>query len=210
MTSHVRRRTWLRAAGRPGSGRIRALLCLGLLGGLGITTSLAYWTDDVAISGATFTAGTLDLEVDNADPFTGATVLSMSDMVPGATSAQVLTVENAGTAPLKYTLVGGLTGADAAAYSSSASLKLTIVLNGTKSGSGNTSTCTGGSTIFGPTALTSTTTTSILAKRPASPLASTATESLCFQITFDAAAPTSLQATTVDAVFTATGTSDVS
>jgi predicted ribosomally synthesized peptide with SipW-like signal peptide len=210
MGSHAARRTWLPRAGRPGSGRIRALLCLGLLGGLGATTSLAYWTDDVEISGATFTAGTLDLEVDNADPFTGATVLSMSEMVPGDTSAQVVTVENAGTARLKYTLAGGLTGAAAAEYSSASALKLTIVLDGTKSGSGSTSTCTGGTTILTPTALTDTTTTALLAKRPTSPLASAGTESLCFQVTFDAAAPASLQGDPVSVVLTATGTSDVS
>ncbi|WP_183092322.1 TasA family protein [Nocardioides stalactiti] len=192
------------------TGRIRAVLCLALLAGLGATTSLAYWTDDVAISGSTFTAATLDLEVDNADPFAGATVLSMTDMVPGATSAQVLTIKNAGTAPLKYTLVGGLTGGGASAYNTAAALRLTVVLNGTKSGSGNTSTCTGGTVLYGPTALTSTTTTSILAKRPASPLATTATESLCFQVTFDSAAPSSLQGASVNAVFTATGTSDTS
>lgn len=210
MSRHVVRRSWWRRAGRPGSGRVRAVLCLALVGGLGATTSLAYWTDEVAISGATFTAGTLDLEVDNADPFTGATVLSMSDMVPGNTSAQVLAVENAGTAPLKYTLTGGLTGASATSYGSAGALRLTIVLNGTKSGSGNTSTCTGGTTIHGPTALTGTTTTSILVKRPAAPLASGATESLCFQITFDSAAPSGLQGLAVNAVFTATATSDVS
>ncbi|RHW24317.1 hypothetical protein D0Z08_24670 [Nocardioides immobilis] len=201
MSRHVARRR---------TGRVRALLCLALLGGLGATTSLAYWTDDVSITGSTFTAGTLDLEVDNADPFAGATVLSMTNMVPGNTSAQVLTIGNAGTAPLKYTLTGGLTGAGATAHNTAASLRLTIVLNGTTSGTGNTSTCTGGAVIYGPTALTSTTTTSILPKRPAAPLATTATESLCFQVTFDAAAPTTLQGTSVSAVFTATGTSDVS
>ncbi|KAA1415334.1 hypothetical protein F0U44_21865 [Nocardioides humilatus] len=192
------------------TGRVRAALCLGLLAGVATATSLAYWTDDVAISGSTFTAATLDLEVDNADPFTGATVLSMTDMVPGATSAQVLTVKNAGTAPLKYTLVGGLSGGGASAYNTAAALRLTIVLNGTKSGSGNTSTCTGGTTIYGPTALTSTTTTSILTRRPASALVTAATESLCFQVTFDSSAPSSLQGVAVSAVFTATGTSDVS
>lgn len=210
MSSHAARRTWWRRAGRQGSGRVRAALCLAVVGGLAATTSLAYWTDDVSITGATFTAGTIDLEVNNSDPFTGATVLSMSEMVPGNSSAQVLTVKNAGTAPLKYTLAGGLTGSGAASFGTAAALRLTIVLNGSKAGSGNTSTCTGGTTIFGPSALTSTATTALLTKRPTSPLTSLATESLCFQIGFDPAAPTSLQGSTVDAVFTATATSDVS
>lgn len=210
MGSHAARRSWLGPAGRAGSGRIRAFLCLGLLGGLGATTSMAYWTDDVTISGATFTAGTLDLEVDDADPFTGATVLSMTDMVPGNTSAQVLTIENAGTVPLTYTLAGGLSGAGAADYSSSGALRLTVVLDGTKAGSGSTSTCAGGSTILSPTALTSTTTTSLLAQRPSPALAPASTETLCLQVTFDAAAPASLQGGAVSVALTATGTSDVS
>jgi len=210
MARHAARRSWLPRAGRPRSGRTRALLCLGLLGGLGATSSLAYWTDDVNISGTTFTAGTLDLEVDNADPFEGMTVLSMSNMVPGNTSAQVLTVENTGSAPLKYTLAGGLTGAGAAEYSAASALTLTVVLNGTKAGSGNTSTCTGGTTLLAATALTDTTSTSLLPKRPSSPLVSAATESLCLQVTFIPAAPDSLQGDSVSAVFTATATSDVS
>jgi len=204
------RRRRSRALPRAGSGRVRALLCLGLLGGLGATSSLAYWTDDVTISGATFTAGTLDLEVDNADPFTGLTVLSMSDMVPGNTSAQVITIENSGTVPLKYTMAGGLTGTGASAYSSAGALQLTVVLNGTKSGSGSTSTCTGGTTLLTPTALTDTTTTSLVARRPSSPLAPAATESLCVQVTFASVAPSSLQGASVDVVLTTTATSDVS
>lgn len=186
------------------------MLCLGLVAGFAVTTSQAYWTDDVTISGATFTSGVLDLTVNDADPYAGATVLSMTAMVPGNSSAQVLTVRNAGTAPLKYTLTGGLSGTNASAYDASAALRLTIVLGGTKSGSGNTSTCTGGSVIYGPAALTTTVTATLLTKRPAVALTASGTESLCFQVTFDAAAPSSLQGLTTDAVFTATATSDVS
>ena len=74
-------------------------------------------------------------------------------MVPGNTSAEVLTVKNNGTAPLKYTLTGGLTGTDAAAYNTAAALKLTILAGGTKSGSGN-SDLHRWDDIYGPTALT--------------------------------------------------------
>jgi hypothetical protein len=122
-------------------------------------------------------------------------------------------VKNNGTAPLKYTLTGGLTGADGAAYSSAAALKLTVLAGGTKSGTGSSATCTGGINIYGPTALTNVTTTAIIGVRrgPLAPAPSpTATEALCFQITFDAAAPSSLQGKTATATFTATGTSDVS
>lgn len=200
------RRNWF------GRGRTRALLCLAMIGALAYTTSTAFWTDKVEVSGTTFTSGTLDLEVNDADPFTAATVLSMSGMAPGNTSAQVLRVKNAGTIPAKYTLTGGLTGASAADFAAADSLLLTIRAGGTKTGTGNTSTCTGGTVLYGPTALTATTTTTttILATRPTTALAPTDMEALCFQVTFANDAPANLQAKTTDAVFAVNGTSDAS
>lgn len=197
-----------------GRGRTRALLCLAAVGALAFTTSTAYWTDDVEVSGVTFTTGTLDLVVNDADPYAAATQLSMTGMVPGASSAQVLTVKNTGSVPAKYTLAGGLSGTDASLFANAGGngLVLTIRLDGTKQGTGNTSTCTGGTVVHGPTALTATTTTTILTQRPTSALApnGAGSEALCFQVTFSASAPTTLQGKTTDAVFTATGTSDVS
>jgi predicted ribosomally synthesized peptide with SipW-like signal peptide len=189
------------------SVRIRALLGLGVALGIGATGTFAYWTDDVTITGSSFTAGTLDLRVNDVDGY-ATTMLSMPSMVPGNTSAEVLTVKNFGTAALKYSMVGGQTGTDATAYSAAAALKLSIVSGGAKNGTGSSSTCTGGTTIVNAVALTGTTTTLIIPKR--GPLATTGTEALCFQVTFDAAAPTALQGTTATATFTVTGTSDLS
>jgi predicted ribosomally synthesized peptide with SipW-like signal peptide len=186
------------------------VLCLGLGAVLAVGGSFAFWTDDVTISGTTFTAGVLDLQVNSSDSYSTTTLgMSSTPMLPGNTSAEVLTVRNNGTVPLKYTLTGGLTGTDAAAYSSASALRLTIVSGGTRSGSGNAATCTGGTTIYGPTALTSTVSTAIIGTRRG-PIAVAGTEALCFQITFDAAAASSFQGKTATATFTATGTSDVS
>jgi predicted ribosomally synthesized peptide with SipW-like signal peptide len=190
------------------STTVRALLCLGLVSGIFVTGTYAYWTDDVTITGATFTAGTLDLQVNDSDSYTTTTLgMSSTPMVPGNTSAEVLTVKNNGTVPLKYTLTGGLTGTDAAALAPA--LKLTVVAGGSRTGNGNAATCTGGTTIYGPTALTNVTTTAITGT-PRGPLAPAGTEALCFQITFDATAASSLQGRTATAIFTAAGTSDVS
>jgi predicted ribosomally synthesized peptide with SipW-like signal peptide len=193
--------------GRRRTGRIRALLCLGIALGLGAVGTFAFWTDDVVISATTFTAGTLDLQVNNADSY-ATTTLGMAAMVPGNTSAQILTIKNNGTAPLKYTLVGGLTGTDAAAYHAAGALKLTIT-TGTVVGTGNSATCTAGTSVYPETALTNVTTTAIIGTRRG-PLAAAGTEALCFQIRFDPAAPSSLQGKTATATFTATGSSDVS
>lgn len=190
------------------SVRVRALLSLGVALGIGSVGTFASWTDDVTVTGTTFTAGTLDLQVNNADSY-ATTTLSMTAMVPGTTSSEVLTVKNNGTVPAKYTLTGGLTGTHAADYSTAAAngLLLTIRLGGTKSGT----TCTGGTALVSDQPLTSTTTTTILARRPTSALtASGGTESLCFQVKLSDTAPSSLQGKAATATFTATGTSDIS
>ncbi|MFL6061727.1 MAG: TasA family protein [Marmoricola sp.] len=192
------------------STRLRASLALGTAAALLAMGSYAFWTDDVTITGSTFTAGVLDLQVNSSDSYTTTTLgMSSTPMLPGNTSAEVLTVKNNGTVPLKYTLTGGLAGTDAATYSSAAVLKLTIVSGGTRSGTGNTATCTGGTTIYGPTALTNVTSTAIIGTRRG-PLTVAGTEALCFQITFDATAASTIQGKTATATFTATGTSDVS
>lgn len=190
------------------SVRVRALLSLGVALGIGSVGTFASWTDDVTVTGTTFTAGTLDLQVNNVDSF-ATTTLSMTAMVPGTTSAEVLTVKNNGTVPAKYTLTGGLTGTNAADYNTAAAngLLLTIRLGGSKSGA----TCTGGTALITDQALTSTSGTTILARRPTSALtASGGTESLCFQVKLSDTAPSSLQGKSASATFTATGTSDIS
>jgi predicted ribosomally synthesized peptide with SipW-like signal peptide len=208
MSRHVLRERRPGLFPRLRSARLRAVLSLGVLVGVGVTGTFAFWTDDVAISGTSLTAGTLDLQVNGADAAT-TTTLSMADMVPGSSSAEVLTVENNGTAPLKYAMTGGLTGTDAAAFSAATALKLTVVVGGTKSGTGNSSTCTGGTATLGPAALTTTTSTPIIGTGRG-PLAASGTEALCFQVTLDPTAPSTLQGKSATATFTVTGTSDVS
>lgn len=191
------------------SRRVRALLGLGVAGTLGATTTFAFWTDDVVISGTSVTAAVLDLQVNNGDSY-ATTTLAMSAMVPGNTSAEVLTLRNNGTAPLKWTLAGGLGGTDAASYATASALKLTITAGGTRSGSGNSATCTAGTgTLVNAVALTAVTGTSLISTRQG-PVAASGTATVCVQITFDAAAPTSLQGKGATVVLTATGTSDVS
>jgi predicted ribosomally synthesized peptide with SipW-like signal peptide len=191
------------------SVRVRALLSLGIALGIGTTGTLAAWSDDVVVNGGTFTSGTLDLQVNDADAY-AATLLSMTAMVPGNTSAQVLTIKNNGTAPLKYSLTGGLTGTDAATFGTAAALTLTIRAGGAKSGTGNSSTCTGGTSIYS-SALTATATTAIIPTTGRrGPLVAAGTDALCFQVTFDANASTTLQNKTATATFTASATSDVS
>lgn len=84
-----------------------------------------------------------------------------------------------------------------------------MVAGGSRSGSGNASTCTGGSVVVSAVALTATTSTALIGTRRG-PVAPAGSEALCFQVTLDAAAPSSVQGKTASATITLTGTSDVS
>jgi predicted ribosomally synthesized peptide with SipW-like signal peptide len=206
--SWKRARTWWSGRSRP----LRALLCLGgLVFAAATTGTYAHWTDDVAISGTTFTSGTIDLRVNSLNAVTSST-LSMTGgtpMVPGNSSAEVLTLRNSGTAPLKWTMTGGLGGTDAAAYNSAGSLRVRVVVGGTRSGTGNAATCTGGTELVAGAALTTAPGTAIVSNRQG-PIAPTATVNVCLQVTLASDAPATLQGKTATATFTLTGTSDVS
>lgn len=192
------------------STRVRAALGLGVVLAIGSTGTFAFWTDDVSITGTTFTTGTLDLNVNSQDPTASATLtMANTMMVPGASTAEVFTLNNAGTVPLKWTLVGGLnSGADATALASS--LKVLVVPGGTRSVSGTSATCSGTPLNVGGTVLTTSATGAIIATRQG-PVNATTNTTVCLQITFDANAAQGLAGGKVaGAIFTFTGTSDVS
>ncbi|MGA8987301.1 SipW-dependent-type signal peptide-containing protein [Aeromicrobium sp.] len=217
------------------STRARAVLSLGVVLALGSTGTMAYWTDSATISGVTFTSGTLDLAVNNNTGGTGSdgstvgtggstaqTSLSMTAMAPGNTSAQLLTIKNPGTAPLKWTAAGGLTGTNAAAFaaggpSSSSALRISVFSfagAAAKTGTGNSVTCSGGTALASSVQLTTNTSGSIVSTgqpvTPAGGLAAGGSVNLCVQVDFDSAASTSLQSLTVNGVLTFSATSNVS
>src|SRR5690625_362833 len=89
-------------------GRIRAVLALGSVVGIGAVATLAAWTDtgDVA---ATFSTGSLDLTFDdgqdgNPDPYV-LTSLSLSGGAPGDAAIAPLQVNNDGTVDFNYSIV---------------------------------------------------------------------------------------------------------
>lgn len=184
------------------SARVRAALGLGAVLAAGATGTFAYWTDAVTVSGAKFTAATIDLKVNNLDTVTGYATLNISTMVPGNSVAGVLTIKNGGTAAMKYTAVTTATNADGKDLRSSLVVKVTGAA--TVTGTSPTATC-------GGTALTGSGTTlnaSLLSTGRL--LAAGASETVCVQVTLNSAAPTSVQGGTTDVVFTFNGTSDLS
>ena len=183
------------------TGRVRAFLALGVALGIGAVGTFAYWTDDVVISGTTFTSGTIDLQVNTLESIPTYTALNLSNMVPGNSIAALLVVKNNGSAPLKYSATSVAVNAPLISDLAGA---LTVKITGDTSisGSGLAKTC-GGSALAGTgTSLNG----GIVSARP---LTAGSSETLCVQVTLNANAPTGVQGATTTATLTFTGTSDV-
>lgn len=206
MSSHVgaraRRRSVRVIPSVLRSSRLRAALGLGVVAVVGTTGTFAFWTDDVVISGTTFTAGTIDLQVNGSNAITGYTTLNLATMVPGNTVAGVLTIRNNGTAPLKYT--AATTASNTDTKNLRGSLEVKVTGDGSVTGSSPAATCAG-SALAG----TSTTLNGGLVTTGRL-LAAGTTETICVQVKLADAAASALQGATTDVVLTFTGTSDVS
>lgn len=87
------------------SGRLRAVLGLGVLLGFGYTGTFAYWTDHATVQSSTLASGTLNLTVDGAEgnPTPATWSLGATNLVPAESVAAGMTVQNAGTVPFTYT-----------------------------------------------------------------------------------------------------------
>ena len=194
MADHRKRRLSL-------SQRAQALLALGVLAVPASLGTFAFWTDDVTITGTTFSAGTLDLKVNTLDTVTGYTTMNLSTMVPGNSVAGVLTVRNNGTVALKYTAATSASNADTKNLRGALVVKVTG--DTAVTGSSPSATCAG-------TALSGTSTTLNGGLVTTGRLLAAATEEkLCVQVTLPTTAAGSLQGATTDVTFTFTGTSDL-
>lgn len=96
------------AAPRRRSGRVRAVLSLGIVLGLGTTGTLASWTDNAVMTTGGFTAGSMDLKLNDTNAsgqLTGYanTSLTWSALSPGEAKAFSLKVNNIGNPPFTYT-----------------------------------------------------------------------------------------------------------
>ncbi len=194
-----------RARGRQGLVRglpLRAVLSLGLVAGVGATGTYAYWTDSVAVSGTTISAGTIDLKVNGSDTVTSYTTMNLSTMVPGNTVAGVLTVTNSGTAPLHYYVDSAASNGDGKGLGAALTVKVTG--DSATTGSSPSVTCAG-SALAG----TGTSFSSSLVGSSGSPrlLAAGASETLCVQASLASNASTSLQGATTNVTFAFSGTS---
>ncbi len=190
------------------SGRVRAVLSLGLLLGITQVGTLASWTDSATVAGGDIASGTLDLTVgeSSANQLSGPggtwthTTLALAAMAPGESLARALSVGNGGSVALAY---------NAAVVTSNNDLlnglQLTVVEGatvgntGTQAANNRSGTCTGGTA----TALTSanvSTTASSLHAAPAS-LASAGVRTYCVRVLLVGTAPNAMQGKTTALTF---------
>lgn len=178
------------------SVRLRALLSLGVVAVLGCGGTFAYWSDSATVTGATFTSGVLDLEVNGADEVSDFTVLDLAAMVPGNSTAGLLRISNSGTVPLTYTLAGSGTDADGKGLSAALTAKVTA--DTAVTGAAPSAGCAGAALAGSGASFTG----ALVPAGSARTLAVGASETLCVEATLPIAAPTSLQGATTDVTLT--------
>jgi predicted ribosomally synthesized peptide with SipW-like signal peptide len=195
-----RRDGWVR--GTLSSVRVRAVLGFAVVLALATPGTYAQWTDEVQVNGTTITSGTIDLRVNGQDQVSGYTALDLAPMVPGNSTAAVLTIRNNGTAPLKYTAATSSTNADGKSLAAALVVKATG--DTTATGTTPATTCAGAAlpgsaaSLDGPLLST------------ARLLAPDATEKVCVEVMLPENAELALQGATTTIGITFTGTSDVS
>ncbi|MFJ6098211.1 SipW-dependent-type signal peptide-containing protein [Williamsia muralis] len=85
--------------------RVRAILALGIVLGLGTVGTMALWSDSAVATSGEFKTGVVEIRVNGAENyiFTGST-FSMAGMRPGESRAATLQVQNSlSTLPVTYT-----------------------------------------------------------------------------------------------------------
>ncbi len=175
------------------STRVRALLSLGMVLGLGAVGTLAAWSSTVVATSGQFTTGTVDITINNSnDPVTYASA-PLTGLFPGSITSGAFTVRNVGSTYFSYSVA--VTGTGLGAF-----FDVTVRKDGSV-----TAPCTDGTAV-----------TPSLAPLPANlqiapvaaPLAATSgVQVLCVSLRLSPDAPASAQSSTgnVSLLFTATG-----
>lgn len=179
------------------SQRIRAILALGCVLGLGAVGTTARWSDEAVATSGIFSTGSIDLQLnsDQGNPTAYAfATLSKTGMKPGNSVAATLPVQNKGPLPFTYSMATVATGGLAN------HLTVAVYSGGVASNTATAGSCTG-TAVVGPTSLNG------AAVPSRGPLAATnGTETLCFVIALSPIAPISAQSATASATFTFSAT----
>lgn len=167
---------------------------LGLVGGLG---TQAFWTDAAEVQASTLTSGTLNMLVDGQEGNPTAypwVAIARTNLAPGESAAEVLTISNAGSVPFTVAVEGRAGGS-----LDPSQVSVSVVRGGTPTDDATyprTETCTGGTPVW-TGALTGT--RAALFTEPA--IAVSGSSALCVVFTLSNGAPNSAQGQTYVPVF---------
>ncbi|CAN5468260.1 hypothetical protein BH10ACT7_BH10ACT7_20580 [soil metagenome] len=179
-------------------GKIRAILALGAVVGIGSVLTLAAWTDE-GIAQATFSTGSIDIKLNGDDgvaPGYAFADLSMSGMKDGSVKYGLLPVTNDGTLPFTYTMGTTITGDSGLAGALRISVKSVAAASCTET------TYNAGTSIATPVAVD----TGFVISTPRSMPVSVTPDYLCFKIELPSGSANSVQNKTVTASLTFTAT----
>ncbi len=217
MSRHRGRTAGKRRGPRRRSGRVRALLSLGIVLVVGVTATSASWVDSATIATGPVSAGTLDVTANTTTAAQGQrlvgagsasgtdaaslwtyTELALTDMIPGESVSVTLVLRNNGTAPFTVNgnvvttgdgLVSGTDGLRVRIYDeSSAATRTGTATQGNRAG-----TCTvESSLVYDQYVSTASAGTAVFASTGPR-LTAAGTRSLCVRISLPSTAPTGLQ-----------------
>jgi predicted ribosomally synthesized peptide with SipW-like signal peptide len=187
------------------STRSRALLSLGVVVALSASGTFALWNDSVVVTGTTISTGSIDIVVNaDTDDVVNFATMNVSALLPGQTTAGMITVNNAGLSPLTYYATQTITGTTFPA--ATLTVKMTNAAATSPAGGGLGATC-GGTTYSTGVAGGFVTGDFIGSLATQRPLAVGATENFCVQATLSLTADQTLysaKTTNVALTFTAT------
>lgn len=175
-------------------GKVRAVLALGTVLGVGTVLTLAAWTDSGEVTG-TFSTGSVNLELDGVDTLPVITSLALSDAKPGDVTYAPLTVSNAGTLAFGYVMTPSIQTA-----STSTPLLESVLLLTVKKVA-NTGECVAGAAFTAAPTVIAEVALNAAGATTSSPLAASASEVLCFKVELPSTASTNVQGQTTTALF---------
>lgn len=181
--STLLRRTWSAIT----SSRTRAVLCIGMLVGLGAVGTLAKWNDQAAATSGEIATGRINILANSEKQHTFS-ALGMAGMRSGNSKAANLTVGNNGSIPLRYTVA--VTGSGKL----SPYLEITAFTGGSATNANSVGTCPGGTQVGKATARDGSETALVTAAQTLA--ATSGSQVLCFVAALAASTPTSASNTT--------------
>lgn len=176
----------------PAPRRIRTLLAVGPLVAISWVGAYAAFTDTVDAT-SSFSTGSVAIEADDQSGSVAFTSLSTSDMTPGTVTYAPLKISNAGSLDFDYRMDAATSGG--AALAAGLTLGIKVVPGATC----DAAAYAGSSTVA--YAQAADLDAAAVAPRP---LASSASEHLCFRVELPSSADNSMQGQTTDATFTFT------